>query len=79
MAYHRTAVSEAHNPSGRKLRCAWKMQQRCSSICSNVLWSLKGRENETFSDLVSARAATAGEYFTQLSGGPGVESTHLRS
>lgn len=51
MAYHRTAVFKAHDPSGRKLRRVEKMQRRYSSAYSDVLWALKGCGDETLSDL----------------------------
>ncbi len=69
MPYHRTAVFKVHDPSGRKLRRAEKMQRRYSSTYSDVLWFLKGCEDETLSDLASANANVAAGYFAWLIGG----------
>lgn len=68
MAYHRTAVFKVHDPSGRKLRRVKKMQRRYSSVYSDILWSLKGCEDDTLSDLASANANVAGNYFSWLIG-----------
>lgn len=69
MAYHRTAVFKVHDPSGRKLRRVKKMQRRYSGVYSDVLWALKGCEDETLGDLASANANVAADYFDWLVGG----------
>jgi IS605 OrfB family transposase len=66
MAYHRTAVFKVHNPSGRKRRRVEKMQRRYSSVYSDVLWSLKGCEDDTIGDLASANANVASDYLAWL-------------
>jgi IS605 OrfB family transposase len=73
MPYHRTAVFKVHDPSGRKLRRVEKMQRRYSGVYSDILWSLKGCEDETLSDLASANANVAGNYFKWLIGGKPLE------